>query len=169
MIGIYIITHKDSFKRYVGQSIDITDRLSGHWRQLKSGKHDNSYLQRAYNKYGRDAFTVSTIECAEDLLTKIEQSMLDQWSNLYNICKIANVPPSQKGKKRKPRTAEHTTNLSNALKGKRGPQCRPRTAEHKAKIAAALTGRPTVRKDYKHSEETKAKMCLAQQRRRSLQ
>jgi len=147
MIGIYIITHKDSFKRYVGQSIDITDRLRKHWYKLSQNKHENKHLQRAYNKYGRDAFSVSTIECAEDLLTKIEQSMLDQWSNLYNMCKTANVPPSQKGKKRGPMSEERRKINSRALLGV------PKSAEARANMVKAQRTHIV----WQHIEEIKAK------------
>ncbi len=145
MIGIYIITHKDSFKRYVGQSVDITKRLRRHWAALSQNNHENKHLQRAYNKYGRDAFSISTIECAEDLLTKIEQSMLNQWSNLYNICKIANVPPSRKGR---PAWNKGKKGIPSGRKGIK------HSDETKAKISAAKKG-------IKHSDETKAKMSAA--------
>jgi group I intron endonuclease len=125
MIGIYIITHKDSFKRYVGQSVDITKRLRRHWGQLKNGKHENRYLQHAYNKYGRDAFTETVIECGQDILTSVEQTMLSQWSNLYNINKIAGVPPSQKGKKKGPQTPEH---IALRVKNKSGTTSRKGTS-----------------------------------------
>jgi len=117
--GIYIITHNKTFKRYVGQSKDIQRRLQCHWSSLRDNKHENKPLQNAYNKYGRDAFSVSTIECAENLLTNIEQSMLDQWSNLYNICKKANVPPAAWGRRIK--HSEDTKALWSAQRKGRTP------------------------------------------------
>lgn len=139
--GIYIITHTESFRRYVGQSKNIPMRLKTHWRKLSQNKHDNIYLQRAYNKYGRDAFTVSTIECVEDLLTPIEQSMLSQWGNLYNICKIVNVPPNSKGNKRGPRSATWKANISAGMQGK-APWNRgiPHTAEARALMSKSSRG-----------------------------
>jgi group I intron endonuclease len=50
---------------------------------LRSGKHDNSYLQHSWNKYGEDAFTFELVEqCAEqDLITKEKELIMRLASN----------------------------------------------------------------------------------------
>ena len=60
--GIYKITHKESKKVYIGQSTDVKERLKDHKRRLNNNKHDNSYLQNSWNKYGENAFDFSVIE-----------------------------------------------------------------------------------------------------------
>ena len=54
--GIYKITNKIDGKCYIGQSSNIKKRFKDHRYDLKYNKHDNPYLQNAYNKYGKDNF-----------------------------------------------------------------------------------------------------------------
>lgn len=49
IIGIYKISIKNHI--YIGQSKDINKRLKDHLRDLKQGKHGNSFLQNVYEKY----------------------------------------------------------------------------------------------------------------------
>jgi group I intron endonuclease len=58
--GIYRILNKISGTAYIGQtSIDFIGRWNGHIRTLNKQAHRNPYLQRAWNKYGVDAFVAS--------------------------------------------------------------------------------------------------------------
>ena len=59
--GIYIITNTFNNKVYIGQSTNINKRLSEHARKLASGRHENSCLQHAYNKYGKVAITIKPL------------------------------------------------------------------------------------------------------------
>lgn len=71
--GIYKITNKINNKVYVGQSIDIYTRWTTHKNELNNNRHHNSYLQRAWNKYGEDSFCFDILEeCSEDLLNEKE-------------------------------------------------------------------------------------------------
>ena len=54
MTGIYKITCLANNKSYIGQSVSIKRRWATHKRELAAGIHYNEYLQRAYNKYGKD-------------------------------------------------------------------------------------------------------------------
>lgn len=47
--GIYCIKNIVNNKMYIGQSQDIMDRWSKHLTALKCGKHENKYLQSAYD------------------------------------------------------------------------------------------------------------------------
>lgn len=62
MIGIYTITCKDDNKVYVGQSQNIKRRFNMHKSHLRHQKHRNSYLQRAWNKYGENSFVFEVKE-----------------------------------------------------------------------------------------------------------
>jgi len=150
--GIYFIVNSKDMKRYVGQSVDITKRLSEHWGKLKHSKHDNAHLQNAYNKYGRDAFFEISTPCSIEDLTEREQYFIDtMWDMCYNICKIANTPPSWRGKKRGPQPAETKAKISAANKGKQSSQYgRPRTTMEKKKISAG--GRGPI---WQHADEIK--------------
>ncbi len=73
MVGIYKIQSIIDGKIYVGQSIDIKQRLSNHFKLLKKGTHSNRHLQSAYNKYGRSNFITEAIEvCPNDILNERE-------------------------------------------------------------------------------------------------
>jgi group I intron endonuclease len=79
--GIYLIRNLVNDKVYIGQSVNVKARLSDHRRLLSQNKHNNSYLQRQYNKYGVDCFEFSKIETASlDKLDDAERF----WIELYN-------------------------------------------------------------------------------------
>ena len=60
MIGfIYHIKNKITGKEYIGQTVDIDWRLKKHFLSLEKGIHHSTKFQRAFNKYGKDAFEVS--------------------------------------------------------------------------------------------------------------
>lgn len=60
--GIYKITNLSNSKVYVGQSVNLNNRIYTHKYSLENNNHYNSLLQRAYNKYGQDKFTFEIIE-----------------------------------------------------------------------------------------------------------
>lgn len=74
---IYKITCKPNNKIYIGQSIDVYDRLfRQHRTQLRNNSHDNSHLQNAFNKYGEENFEFELIKAC-----KIKY--LDRFEKLY--------------------------------------------------------------------------------------
>jgi len=60
--GIYKIQNTTNNKVYIGQSINIEHRIYEHTYHLKKGLHYNDYLQRSWNKYGEDNFTIEVVE-----------------------------------------------------------------------------------------------------------
>ena len=88
MTGIYKITCLANNKSYIGQSVSIKRRWATHQRELAAGTHYNVYLQRAYNKYGKDNFTYEILElCSKDKLNEREQfyvKIFDTFENGYN-------------------------------------------------------------------------------------
>jgi len=54
--GIYKITCLSNNRIYIGSAVNLAARKNQHFRALKLNKHENKYLQRAYNKYGVEAF-----------------------------------------------------------------------------------------------------------------
>ena len=66
-IGIYRITNVTNGKSYIGKTgMNFGDRWDSHRSLLNSGKHDNPYLQRAWNKYGSENFEFAIIEVVEN-------------------------------------------------------------------------------------------------------
>lgn len=84
MIGIYKITNQVNGKVYIGQSVNIKQRWAEHKANLRNNKHENSYLQNAWNKYGEANFIFEVIEkCSKDELDDKEIF----WISEYNSCK----------------------------------------------------------------------------------
>lgn len=77
--SIYQIRHIESGRVYVGSTNDPSKRWKAHRRELDRGTHHSEYLQRAWNKYGTDAFVFEIIEPVlfiEDLISR-EQYWID--------------------------------------------------------------------------------------------
>lgn len=164
MIGIYSITHIASDKKYIGSSRQIRQRWVDHMKMLRRGVHHSRTLQRAWNKYGEDAFSFEILEeCQDANLKVVEQHYLDTIRPFasqhrgFNENVFADRPPVHyghgrqpwpTGMKRPPRTEEHKRKLSEAL---RGSKKTPRTAEHMANIWAKRRENGTD----KHTEEAK--------------
>lgn len=73
--GIYMIQNLVNGKIYIGQSGDIEEvRWRDHKRELRNNKHENTHLQRSWNKYGEDNFEFTIIcECDESQLNTMEE------------------------------------------------------------------------------------------------
>lgn len=91
MLGyIYHITNKNNNKKYIGKTINLERRLEKHFSNLRNNKHHSTKLQRAFNKYGEDAFVVTyqikEINNEEDLnLLEMEEiKNYDSFNNGYN-------------------------------------------------------------------------------------
>jgi group I intron endonuclease len=178
--GIYSITHEASGKVYVGSSLNIRRRWNKHRRELRQGAHHSQKLQRAWDKYGADAFVFAVIEETDDLLPR-EQHWLDlhdaAGAKGYNVSPIAGLiqapgkrRPHSEATKAKIRAARatqtavvsamHAANTGHA----RSPEARAAISAgkkgrtffdaHRVAIAAARTGTTT-------SAETRAKQSTA--------
>lgn len=175
--GIYQLVNQVNGKRYIGSAIDLYDRERCHYKDFKKGVHRNNYLQKAYNKYGKDNFKFEILlHCSKENLLFYEQRAIDAYdfrNELYNIAPIAGnslgikrsdetrgkISQSRKGEKSwlygKPGitrgrklSEEHKGKLSKAGKG------RKLSEEHKRKIGLAHKG-------CKHTEESKEKVSKA--------
>lgn len=86
--GIYRIRNIINDKVYIGQTSENFKRRYLHHRwKLNNGSHDNSYLQRAYNKYGAENFVFEVVHIVEDtsLLDDLEILYIEQSDNRYNM------------------------------------------------------------------------------------
>ena len=89
--GIYVITNMVSGKVYIGSTTDVRIRRKQHIWALRKGNHDNSHLQRSWNKYGEDTFEFGILEYIGSLeeLVKAEQFWMDiyreEGTELYNF------------------------------------------------------------------------------------
>lgn len=100
--GIYMFWNVVSGALYLGQGMNIRRRRVNHIHHLSNDKHPNKHFQRAWNKYGKDAFVFAVLQtCDVSLLDYKEQKIIDQFfgDNCYNKHKEARSP---KGIKRSP-------------------------------------------------------------------
>jgi len=84
LIAIYVlcINTENKIYKYIGQTINLTSRLSTHKRDLKKNKHHNKFLQRVWNKY--ENLDVKIFYCEKEELTKLEQFYIDNLNNVVN-------------------------------------------------------------------------------------
>lgn len=67
MITIYKITNIVSEKIYIGKTKQkLSKRISEHFNLLRNNKHYNKYIQSSYNKYGKDSFSIESIDTCEE-------------------------------------------------------------------------------------------------------
>ncbi len=145
-IGVYQIELNG--KKYIGSSSrDFNERWNNHLRALKQGKHENRYLQNAYNKYGEKNIKFSILEIVEtpEECIILEQKYIDEIKPEYNICPLARSPLGTK------RTLESKQKMSDSKKGNKYALGHKQTEEHKQNNKKARLG-------HKVSEETKKKM-----------
>ncbi len=88
--GIYQIRNIETDGVYVGQTKEsFLRRFYLHQWKLRQGTHDNSHLQRSWNKYGDDKFVFDIVEIVpDDLLDEREQYWIMYYrttSKCYNI------------------------------------------------------------------------------------
>lgn len=133
--GIYIIENIIDNKKYIGSAKNFKKRWYVHKSTLNNNCHDNLYLQNAWNKYGANNFIFSILEEIEpEKLIEKEQYYID----LYNVC------DRDKGYNLSP-TAGNTLGFKFS-------------EESKLNMSLLKKDKPSPRKNYKHSEETKNKL-----------
>ncbi len=89
--GIYKITNKKNGKFYVGSSNNLDKRWKQHLYELLHKKHYNPYLQKTWNKYGKNIFNFEILEYIKNnkKLLLIEQKYINKLSPVYNLCPTA--------------------------------------------------------------------------------
>lgn len=141
---IYQILNLIDGKFYIGHSQDYDVRWWEHTRKLKVGKHDNQYLQRAWNKHGEAAFEFILIELVkESEMLSREQFWIDNLGACdnelgYNLNPDALRPPSPLGrvhsKEIRAKISAATTGIS---KSNTSNMRKPKTEAHKRSLSFA--------------------------------
>jgi group I intron endonuclease len=140
MSGIYQIVNKINNKRYIGSASFLNIRERAHLNKLKNNLHENKYLQRSYNKYGKENFKFEIIlYCDKENLIFYEQRAI----NFYTFKKLYNISP----------TAGNTLGVKYSEESKKRMSIAQRNMsnETKEKIRKSKIGT-------KHSKETKIKI-----------
>lgn len=114
--GIYSIRNLINNKCYIGQAKKVYNRLINHKSELLNNKHENTHLQRSFNKNGSNNFDFKVLEyCDIKNLTEREKYFISIEKECYNIrdaCDSVIHP------KRKPITEETRNKLKLMHKGK---------------------------------------------------
>lgn len=79
--GIYTITNLANGKIYVGRATNFMSRKSTHFSQLNSKTHGNEHLTRAYEKYGKENFS---LELIDEYPLEFLDAMECYWINMLN-------------------------------------------------------------------------------------
>jgi group I intron endonuclease len=142
--GIYLWTHKESNKTYVGSAVDLSKRLTTYYSP-KGLKRTDSYIARALLVHTYSAFSLSILEFiditnlskeeARKLILEREQFYIDSLEPTYNINPIA-------GSRLGTRHTNETKALMSAAKtGENHPMYnKTHTEETKALISRMLSG-----------------------------
>ena len=97
--GIYKIYCKDTNKYYIGQSVNVKNRLNQHLSELKNNKHINQELQEDFNSCGEDAFIFEKIkDVEEEFLNIFEKYYMEYYNSLeggYNVMPMNNLVRSK--------------------------------------------------------------------------
>lgn len=157
--GIYMIQNKLNNKMYIGQAVDIEDRWKHHVWGLGGDYHDNTHLQRSWNKYGEENFEFTVLlECEESDLNMYEE---------YYIFELMTYDPrvgynkKYGGNSGRP-TEEIKRKMSDSNKGEKHYMYGKHHSEvHKRKISESLKGEKNHFYGKHHSEETKRKISEA--------
>ena len=151
--GIYLITHTESGRKYVGQSVDIRRRINDHARGCSPTR-----IGCAVRKYGWPAFSIETLElCNQDELNAAEM----KWVQHHDCVSPRGFNLTSGGSLQKKYSAETKAKIGAAnarriVTAETRAKLRAKTCtdETKAKISAARTGK-------KASEATKLKISAA--------
>lgn len=98
MTGIYEIRNTATGDRYVGSALDVARRLEWHVARLRSGKHYNNRLQKAWSIFGEGVFVYWVLEKVfdRDTIYAREQAHIDEGA-FYNQLKRAERKPYRRG------------------------------------------------------------------------
>ena len=80
--GIYQITCNINGKVYIGEALNLLDRMNKHFKDLQNGISDCRELQSDWNLYAKDCFRMQVLLKGQDFITK--QKRLDKETEIIN-------------------------------------------------------------------------------------
>lgn len=143
--GVYVIQGPND-REYVGSAVNIARRWKKHLQDLRAGRHHCKALQRAFVKYGEDAFTFAKLAMvAPAALIACEQSHMDARPRrlLYNSApkagsalgvKLSEATRAKMREIARQRSPETLRKIGDAHRGK------TITAEHRSRLSALYKG-----------------------------
>lgn len=142
--GIYRFINNVSGKVYVGSSARcIIKRAKSHIRELRKGDHGNRRFQRAWTKYGEDAFEFEVVEIISPLRPNFEEYVIRREQFYLDItpsCVRMNICPEARLPYRAERSDAFKKNVGDNFRGK------PLSTVHKEKLSRINKGQGIGRK-----------------------
>jgi group I intron endonuclease len=162
---VYAIKNLNDMKMYVGSTVNKSVRWQTHRTLLRHGKHENGFLQAAWDRDGEPAFVFAVLEVIDvpGQLAERETWWLNHLTPYgvygYNILRTAHdgtrgykfpdevrqkMSLMRKGVPKSPRSKEHCENIRKAKLGKPHPvtwAIPPKSNETRAKLSASHIGR----------------------------
>jgi len=89
--GIYIIFNRSNYTCYIGETVDILNRLNTHFLELTEGKHSNKRMQTDVDQKGLNHFYPLILDYGPNFLLKeerlkVEKEWIQKWPGpVYNI------------------------------------------------------------------------------------
>lgn len=84
--GIYLISCSETDKVYIGETVNLSQRIQKHFSCLRHKTHSNPILQNIFNKYGEETFSVQVLEYL-DTTNELELKTVEkQWQDKYPTC-----------------------------------------------------------------------------------
>lgn len=141
-MGIYKLINVVNNKFYVGSAVNFSRRKTRHFSELRTGKHNNRYLQAAWNKHGEAAFVFVVVEEVQDKAALLETE--NRWLKehvgkdyCYNLGVDATAPMLGVSGELSPTWGRKRTPEERAAQSWQG---REHTKEARSKISASLKG-----------------------------
>lgn len=152
---IYSILNKANGKILIGQTRrPYKIRKTEHFSNLRNQRHENPYLQKAWNKYGEESFEFNIIEYCDDSMLNDNE---EWWISYFNSTNQENGYNLQSGGDYNySLNKEVCDKISNSHKGIK------RSEETKLKISKSNSGKGNPFYGKHHSLDTKLLMSLKQ-------
>jgi group I intron endonuclease len=168
---VYSIENIVDNKKYIGQTIRGTKRWNDHRNNLNKNKHENQYLQNAWNFYGENNFIFEILKSCNN------EEELCYWENYY-IVKFktridwGNGYNCDEGGKGGPNPSPETREkMSKKKQGKapwnKGIKLNEDDLEYRIKLSESHMGKQSGMKGKKHTEESRMKMSESNMGRES--
>lgn len=175
MVGVYKITNEANGKVYIGQSIDMDERIKRHKRDLENSRSFCRELQHDYDKNpGNISFSI-LCECSVDELDDKEKGYIEMYDstnplNGYNKRVWGNWMTRTVSSETRRKLSDGKVGSKNPMYGyhpteEELAERSERMKKHSAEISARMKGRFAGEKHpmygKHHTEEAKEKMSAA--------
>lgn len=161
--GIYKITCTANNKIYIGSSVNLQKRKRDHFYELRRNNHNNSKLQRAWNKYGEQAFIFEVLELVlfPEMLIDREQYWFDKLKPFGNKGFNIALEAGHRVRLGRKHTPEAIEKMRLTHIGNKYNLGRERSLETREKLRQANLGKPSPMKGKTTSPETREKLRQA--------